>query len=108
MRVAADHFVGDGLDHIVHGEQTFFLCNPGVHDHLHEQIAEFFLQIIRIAGRSRILIPQMTSAASSMQGAFQGGMGLGAVPWAAVGGAKTCDHLFKFLKFRHENASLPM
>ena len=90
------------------GEQTFFLCDPGVHDHLHKQISKLFLQIVRIAGPFKDIDPADDFRGFLDAGAFQGGMGLGAVPRAAAGGAQACDYLFKFLKFRHENASLPM
>ena len=102
--VAADELVGEGVHHVVEAEGALLLADVALEEHLQEHVAELLAMVGQVvAGHG---VEQLV--ALLLEAGLDGLQRLGAVPRAAVGGAQACDHLFKFLKFRHKNASLPM
>ena len=101
MGVTTDHFIHDGLDHVVHGEETFFFGDLGVHNDLQQKIAQFFFEILRVP-----CLIQDVDPADHLGGLFdaaflQACVGLLPVPGASVGGAQAGDDGFKFFEFCH-------
>ena len=54
MRVTADHFARDGLDHIAERERVLLLRHAGVKHHLQQEVAEFVAQVVEIAACDRV------------------------------------------------------
>ena len=54
MRVPADEFCGDRLDHVAEIEGAELFGHAGVEDHLEEEIAQFILEIGQIVTRDGI------------------------------------------------------
>ena len=48
----ADHFAGDGLDHVAERERALLLRHAGVIDDLQQEIAELVAEIVEIAARN--------------------------------------------------------
>src|SRR5688572_7635754 len=47
--MAADHLAGNRLDDVAEAENSIFLGNPCMEDHLEKEVAELVLQIVKIA-----------------------------------------------------------
>ena len=54
MRMPADHFARDGLDHVAERERVLLLRHARVIDDLQQEIAEFVAEIVEIAARDGI------------------------------------------------------
>jgi hypothetical protein len=54
MRMPADEFCGEHLDHIAEIERAQFFGHAGVEDHLEEEIAQFLLEIGEIVARDGV------------------------------------------------------
>ena len=54
MRMPANEFRGDGLDHVAEVEGALFLRHAGVKDDLQQQIAELVLKVVEIVARDRV------------------------------------------------------
>ena len=54
MRMPADHFARDRLDHVAERKRVLFLRHAGVEHHLQQEIAEFVAQIVEIAARDGV------------------------------------------------------
>ena len=50
----ADHFAGDGLDHVAERERALLLRHARVIDDLQQEIAELVAEIVEIAARNRL------------------------------------------------------
>ena len=54
MRMAADEFGGNGLDHAPEVEQSRFLRHSRMEDDLQQQVAQLVAQVVRFAALDRI------------------------------------------------------
>src|SRR5215217_3081324 len=54
MRMTADHFSCDRLDHVAEGEGVLLFRHAGVIDDLQQEIAQFLTEVIEIAARDRV------------------------------------------------------
>ena len=98
MGMPADHFFRDVADDIIYREKAFFLRNPGVHNDLQQQVAEFFFQVFRIACLFQHVDAAYHFCSFLNAGCLQCRMGLFSVPRASVFCSKSCDYFYKFVK----------
>ena len=54
MRMAANELLGDGLDHVAERERALFLRHAGVKHDLQQQVAQFVLEIGKVAARNGV------------------------------------------------------
>ena len=54
MGMPADHFPADSFDDIIHRKESFLLCDDRLKHDVHQNIAEFLTEILRI---SRLVKP---------------------------------------------------
>ena len=94
MGMSAHEFLGDTLGDIIEGETPLFGRNLAVHDDLQQQITQLLAQerIVALVDRLDHLVGFLN------QVAFEAGMRLFTVPWAAIRCAQLCHYAPKLLK----------
>jgi len=78
--MAALQLVGDGVGHVVEGEQPLFLGHAGVENRLEQQVAQFGLQFVHVAPLDGV--GDFIGLLDRIGG--DGGEGLLHVPWASA------------------------
>ena len=89
--MTANNLGGNALQNICEPEGACFAGNLGMEDNLKQQIAKFFGHFINLTG----IEGSQSFVGFFQQVGAQAGMGLLAIPGAAIGGTQVCNHLVK-------------